>query len=79
MIGHYQAGFTWGINGNQVSWLASVTMGGQLVASRRGNLHNPKGPEKVTEEDVRGAVLESLKKYIEENPDDEEVSSYKDR
>jgi hypothetical protein len=80
MVGHYLAGFTWGIDGDQVRWFASVTKGGQTVASRRGNLYDSRGPEKITEEVVRAAVLDSLNKYIEENPDDDdEVHTYEDK
>lgn len=79
IVGHYVAGYSWGIDGKQVIWNAVVTRAGALVGTRGGHVHDSKGAEHVTEEAVREAVRQSILKFIEERGDeDDAVTAYKD-
>lgn len=70
IFGHYQAGYTWGIIENHVSWSAVVHKGGALVGTSNGRLYDRQGPEHITEEGVRAAVLDTIKKLADDDEDD---------
>jgi len=80
ILGHYQAGYQWNISGDHVVWQAAIHKGGALVGTRGGRIHDAQGPEHITEEGVRMAVLDAVKMFAEESGDDEDdlITGFKD-